>query len=75
MLKFTCKDTFFNLPEEAAERIIHQNCECCFTCEAKDKRELIKMIVDHATEDHGLEDPRLAPAVLMERVESHIVEE
>ena len=40
----------------------------------ENKRDLIKMIVDHATDVHGLEDRRLAPAVLMERVEAHITE-
>ena len=72
MLKFTCKDTFFNLPPEAAERIIHQKEDCPFCCEAENKRELIKKIVEHATEIHGLEDRRLAPPVFMERVEAHI---
>ena len=75
MLKFTCKDTFYDLPAEAAERVIHQSCDCDFCCTAEDKRELIKLIVDHATEVHGLEDRRLAPAVFMERVQAHITEE
>jgi hypothetical protein len=75
MLKFNCKDTFGDLPAEAAERTIHQDKDCKFTCEAENKRDLIKRIVDHATEVHGLEDRRLAPAVFMERVEAHITEE
>lgn len=75
MLKFSCKDTFFNLPEEAAQHIIHQAENCPFCCEAENKRELIKLVVDHATEIHGLEDRRLAPAVLMNNVEAHITEE
>lgn len=74
MLKFCCKDTFYDLPAEAAERVIYQKSDCGFCCEAEDKRELIKLIVDHATEVHGLEDRRLAPAVFMERVEAHITE-
>ena len=74
MLKFSCKDTFSDLPEAAAEHIIHQSADCSFCCEAESKRDLIKLIVDHATEVHGLEDRRLAPAVLMERVEAHIEE-
>ena len=75
MLKFICKDTFHDLPEEAAQHVIHQKADCDFCCKAENKRELIKLIVDHATEAHGLEDRRLAPAVLMERVEAHITEE
>ena len=75
MLKFTCKDTFYDLPAEAAERVIHQAADCPFCCEAENKRELIKCIVEHATEVHGLEDRRLAPPVFMERVEAHITEE
>jgi predicted small metal-binding protein len=74
MLKFTCKDTFCDLPEEAAQHVIHQSDHCSFSCEAKDKRELMKRIVAHATDVHGLEDRRLAPAVMMERVEAHITE-
>lgn len=74
MLKFNCKDTFFSLPLEAAERIIHQCSDCSFTCEAENRRDLIKLIVEHATEVHGLEDRRLAPAVFMERVNAHISE-
>lgn len=75
MLKFHCKDTFFDLPEEAAQHVIHQKADCGFCCEAGNKRDLIKLIVEHATEEHGLEDRRLAPAVLMERVEAHIMED
>lgn len=75
MLKYTCKDTFYDLPADAAEHIIHQAADCAFCCEAENKRELIKLIVEHATEVHGLEDRRLAPAVLMQRVEAHITEE
>ena len=75
MLKFNCKDTFYNLPEEAAERVIYQSDRCEFCCMAENKRDLIKLIVEHATEVHGLEDRRLAPAALMERVEAHITEE
>lgn len=74
MLKFSCKDTFFDLPEEAAQHVIHQKCDCGFTCQAENKRELIKLIVAHATDDHGLEDRRLAPAIIFERVEAHITE-
>ena len=73
-MKFCCEDTFFDLPEAAAEHVIHQMSDCAFCCEAADKRELIKLVVEHATEVHGLEDRRLAPAVLMERVEAHIKE-
>lgn len=75
MLKFTCKDTFYELPQEAAERVIHQKADCGFCCAAENKRELIKLVVEHATEVHGLEDRRLAPPVFMERVEAHITEE
>lgn len=75
MLKFNCKDTFFHLPEEAADHVIHQSENCEFCCQAENKRDLIKKIVEHATEVHGLEDRRLAPAILMERVEAHITEE
>lgn len=75
MLKFTCKDTFYDLPAEAAERVIHQASDCAFCCTAENKRELMKLIVDHATEVHGLEDRRLAPAVFMDRVQAHITEE
>lgn len=75
MLKFKCGDTFYDLPKEAADRLIHQISDCEFTCEASNKRDLVKMIVEHATEVHGLEDRRLAPSILMERVEAHIVEE
>ena len=74
MLEFACKDTFFELPEDAAEHVIYQMNDCRFCCRAAGKRDLIKMIVDHATDVHGLEDRRLAPAVLMERVEAHIKE-
>lgn len=74
MLKFTCKDTFCDLPEEAAQHVIHPNDACAFSCEAEDKHALIKLIVTHATEVHGLEDRRLAPAMMMERVEAHITE-
>ncbi|MEG2217794.1 MAG: DUF1059 domain-containing protein [Clostridia bacterium] len=74
MLKFICKDTFFHLPEEAAQHVIHQSEGCQFCCEAENGRDLVKQIVDHATEVHGLEDRRLAPAVLMERIETHITE-
>lgn len=74
MLKFICKDTFCNLPT-AAEYVIFQKADCDFCCGAVNRRELIKLIVEHATEAHGLEDRRLAPAVLMERVEAHITEE
>lgn len=74
MLKFSCKDTFDDLPEAAAQHVIYQMSDCPFFCEAENKRDLIKMIVDHATDVHGLEDRRLAPAVLMERVEAHITE-
>lgn len=59
MLKFNCKDTFYNLPEEAAERVIYQSDRCEFCCMAENKRDLIKLIVEHATEVHGLEDRRL----------------
>lgn len=75
MLIFRCKDTFYNLPPEAEERIIHQSACCDFCCEAENKRDLIKLIVDHATDVHGLEDRRLAPSVFMENVEAHISEE
>ena len=74
MLEFICKDTLFELPEEAAEHVIYQMNDCSFRCRADNKRELIKKIVEHATDVHGLEDRRLAPAVLMERVEEHIKE-
>ena len=74
MLKFICGDTFYALPAEAAERVIHQSADCPFCCEADSRRELVKRIVEHATEVHGLEDRRLAPPVFMERVEAHIVE-
>lgn len=74
-MKFVCGDTFYNLPAEAAERIIHPCADCDFCCEAGDRRELIKLIVEHATEVHGLEDRRLAPPVFMERVEAHITED
>lgn len=73
-MKFVCKDTFYDLPESAAEHLIHQTADCGFCCEAQNKRELLKLIVDHATEVHGLEDRRLAPAVLLERVEAHMTE-
>ena len=75
MFKFNCKDTFYDLPAEAAERIIYPAADYPFCCEDADRRELIKKIVEHATEVHGLEDRRLAPAVFMERVEAHITEE
>ena len=75
MLKFSCKDTFSNLPAEAAEHVIHQADNCPFCCEAADKRALIKLIVEHATEVHGLEDRRLAHSVIMDHVEAHITEE
>lgn len=75
MLLFNCGDTFFALPQDAAEHVIHQMHDCHFSCKAENKRELVKLIVEHATEVHGLEDRRLAPAVLMERVQAHISEE
>lgn len=75
MLLFKCGDTFYDLPQEAAEHVIHQKKDCCFTCSAENKRELVKLIVEHATEVHGLEDRRLAPAIIMERVEAHMTEE
>jgi len=75
MLKFVCKDTFNNLPPEASERIIYQKSDCDFVAEADNKLDLMKKIIEHATEVHGLEDRRLAPAVFLERVEKHIVEE
>lgn len=74
MFRFTCKDTFFNLPPEALEHVIIEKCDCDFCCEAENKRELIKLIVDHATDVHYLEDRRLAPAVIMDHVEAHIEE-
>lgn len=75
MYKFCCKDTFYNLSGLAAERIIEQTDDCDFCCKAEDYHELMKLIVCHATEVHGLEDRRLAPAVLMDNVKAHIVKE
>jgi predicted small metal-binding protein len=75
MLKFKCQDTFFNLPPEAAKHVINPAADCRFEAVAATKVDLIKKIVEHATEVHGLEDRRLAPAVLMDRVESHIFKE
>ena len=42
MFKFTCKDTFYDLPAEAAERIIYPAADCPFCCEDAGRRELIK---------------------------------
>jgi predicted small metal-binding protein len=72
MVKFRCRDTFCGLPPEAAKHILFAPQNCNFEAEAASKVELMKKIVDHATEVHGLEDRRLAPTVMMERVESHI---
>lgn len=75
MYRFNCKDTFYNLPPEAAERVIYQKVDCDFVAEADNKLDLMKKIIEHATEIHGLEDRRLAPAVFMDRVEQHTAKE
>lgn len=72
MLRFKCLDSFYDLSEDAAQHVIHQAKDCPFCCTAENKRELIKLIVEHATEVHGLEDRRLAPAEIFTRVEAHI---
>ena len=53
MLKFSCKDTFNDLPEAAAQHVIYQMSDCPFCCEAENKRApavLMERVEAHITE-------------------------